>query len=134
MTEQTQTRERETISPRRLWFGFVGGAVAWVLAGLLNVVLAWEACVSENSGSFFFTSTGIRVVLGVVTFLMLALAVAAGVVSYQNWRLLSRQRNLVEAEARRRREFMAIFGVFVSLVSGSGSYGSSFPFILFAFA
>lgn len=133
MTEQIQTRERETISPRRLWFGFVGGAVAWVLAGLLNVVLAWEACVSENSGSFFFTSTGIRVVLGVVTFLMLALAVAAGVVSYQNWRLLSRQRNLVEAEARGRREFMAIVGVFVSACLGIGIVWFVIPIYLVRF-
>lgn len=133
MTEQIQTRERETISPRRLWFGFVGGAVAWVLAGLLNVVLAWEACVTKNDGSFFFTQTGVHVVLGIVTLIMLVLAAAAGVVSYQNWRLLSRQRDFVEAEARGREEFMGIFGVFVSFSLGVGILWFVIPIYLIRF-
>lgn len=120
MTEQIQTREPESISPRRLWFGFAGGAVAWVLAGLLNVVLAWEACVSDSGGSFFFTQTGVHVVLGAGTLIMLALAVAAGVVSYQNWRRLSQRGRFVEAEARGREEFMGIVGVFVSACLGIG--------------
>jgi hypothetical protein len=120
MSEQTQERVRETITPARLWFGFMGGAAAWVLAGILNVVLAWEACVSDNGGSFFFTQTGVRVVLGVITAVMLVLAVSAGIVSFRNWRLLSRQRDFIEAEGRGRQEFMAIFGTFVSACLGVG--------------
>ncbi len=133
MSEQLETRARESISPRRLWFGFTGSAVAWVLAGLLNVVLAWEACVSDNSGSFFFTQTGVWVVLGIVTFAMLALAIASGVTSFQNWRLLSRQSDFVEAEGRGRQEFMAIFGVFVSACLGIGIVWFVIPIYLVRF-
>lgn len=133
MSKQVQTEAPETISPGRLWFGFIGGAVAWVLAGLLNVVLAWEACVSENNGSFFFTQTGVHVVLGIVTLAMLVLAVAAGAASFENWRLLSRQRDFVEAEGRPRQEFMAIFGVFVSLCLGVGIVWFVLPIYIIRF-
>jgi hypothetical protein len=133
MSEQVQAQVPETISPLRLWFGFTGGAVAWVGAGVLNVVLAWEACVSDNSGSFFFTQTGVRVVLSIVTLIMLALAIAAGVISFQNWRRLERQREFVEAEGRGRQEFMAIFGVFVSACLGIGIFWFVLPIYIIRF-
>lgn len=120
MSEPVQTPTHENVSPGRLWFGFVGGGVAWILAGLLNVLLAWQACMGGEAGSFFFTQTGVRIVLGVITFFFLALAVAAGIVSFRNWRLLSQQRDFVEAEGRGRQEFMAIVGVIVSATLGAG--------------
>lgn len=133
MSERIQTEAPERISPGRLWFGFMGAAVAWVLAGVLNVVLAWEACLGKDSQSFFFTQTGVHVVLGIVTLIMLGLAVASGVVSFQNWRLLSRQDDFVEAEGRPRQEFMAIFGVFVSLCLGIGIIWFVLPIYLIRF-
>lgn len=120
MSEQVQIPARESISPARLWFGFVGAAVAWVLAGLINAILAWLACIGGDAGTAFFTQTGIRIVLGIITFVMLGLDVAAGIVAFQNWRMLSRQKDFVEAEARPRQEFMAVFGVIVSTTLGAG--------------
>lgn len=120
MSEQLDRQHVTQVSPKRLWFGFGGAAVAWVLAGLLNVLLAWQACMGGEAGSLFFTQTGVRVVLGIITFLLLALAVAAGLISFQNWRALSRQEDLVEAEGRGRQEFMALFGMFVSFSLGVG--------------
>lgn len=120
MSELVQAPLPQTVTPGRLWFGFLGAAVAWVLAGLLNAILAWLACIGGDAGTAFFTQTGIRVVLGVVTFLMLALDVAAGVVAFQNWQRLSRQRDFVDAEARPRQEFMGVFGVIVSATLGAG--------------
>jgi hypothetical protein len=114
MTDQTQLEVEQPVSPKRLWFGFGGAAAAWVLAGLLNVLLAWQACMGGEAGSFIFTQTGIRVVLGVITFVLLAVAIVAGIVSFRNWRDLSREPDFVEAEGRGRKEFMAIFGVVVS--------------------
>ena len=133
MSEQTQATVTKTVSPLRLWFGFAGAAVAWVLAGLLNVVLAWEACVSDNSGSFFFTQMGVRVVLGIITLVMLALASAAGLISFRNWRLLLRQSAFLEAEGRGRQEFMAIFGVFVSACLGVGIFWFVLPIYIVRF-
>ena len=133
MTKQIQTREPESISPRRLWFGFAGGAVAWVLAGLLNVVLAWEACVSDSGGSFFFTQTGVHVVLGAVTLIMLALAVAAGVSptktgdGYRNEDVSLRPKPEAARNSWESWEFLSV------PVSASASCGSSFRFTSFVF-
>jgi hypothetical protein len=114
MSDQTQVETRQPVSSNRLWFGFAGAAAAWVLAGLLNVLLAWQACMGGEAGSFIFTQTGIRVVLGIITFALLAVAVVAGLISFRNWRDLSREPDFLEAEGRSRKEFMAIFGVVVS--------------------
>ena len=127
MTEQTYTEPREHVSSRRLWFGFAGATAAWVLTGILNVLLAWQACIGGEAGSFIFTQTGIRVALGVITFVLLAVAVAAGVISFQNWRTLSRQPEFMEAEGRGRKEFMALVGVFVSLSLGAGIFWFVLP-------
>jgi hypothetical protein len=127
MNEPLQQDVPCPVSPKRLWFGFVGGAAAWILAGLLNVLFAWQSCLGGEAGSFVFTQTGIRVLLGVITFLLLALAIAAGVVSFQNWRALSEQREFSDAEGRGRREFMAMFGVFVSASLGAGIIWFALP-------
>jgi hypothetical protein len=120
MSEMVQAPPRETVSSGRLWFGLLGAAVAWVIAGLLDVVLAWLACIGGDAGSAFFTPTGMRVALGVITFLMLAVDVAAGLVAFQNWRTLSQQQDIMEAEARPRPEYMGLFGVIVSTTLGVG--------------
>lgn len=127
MTQETKARSPQNISSGRLWFGFVGASVAWILAGLINVLLAWQACMGGEAGSFFFTQTGVRVVLGIITFALLALATAAGVISFQNWRALKQQPDFVEAEGRGRQEFMAIFGVFVSVSLGVGIVWFAMP-------
>ena len=114
MSDETHTEPREVLSTTRLWFGFAGAAIAWVLAGVLNVTLAGSTCTRDKAALFSSTQTEIQVVLGIITLLLLALAAWAGVVSFQNWRTLSRQADFVEAEGPGRKEFMAIFGVFVS--------------------
>jgi hypothetical protein len=127
MTERSQQESLHPVSPKRLWFGFTGGAAAWVLAGLLNVLFAWQSCMGGEAGSFVFTQTGIRILLGVITCLLLALALAAGVISFQNWRALSEQREFSDAEGRGRCEFMAMFGVFVSASLGAGIIWFALP-------
>ena len=56
----------------------------------------------------------------VVTLLLLATAIAAGAVSFRNWRELSRGTSLANAEGRGREEYMALIGVFVSFTLGVG--------------
>jgi hypothetical protein len=97
-----------------LWFGISGAAVAWVIAGLVDVLLAWQACYGGEFGSGMFTQPWFRVVLGVITLLLVLAGVLAGITSYRNWIRLSETRRLLEAEGRSREEFMALTGVFVS--------------------
>ncbi len=108
------------VCSRRLWFGFVGAAIAFHLAGALNVFLAWQACMGGEAGSFVFTQTGVRILLGVITFALLATGIASGLISYRNWRALSQEPEFAEAEGRGRKEYMAIFGV---VVAGTLSMG-----------
>ena len=127
MSEQIQHEVSPAVSPRRLWFGFAGSAVAWILAGLLNVLLAWQACMGGEAGSAFFTQTGVRIVLGVITLGLLAVGIAAGIISYRNWRVLSRYPDFATAEGNGRQEYMAIFGVFVSAAMVGGIIWFAIP-------
>lgn len=120
MNLQTSSEERRTIPAKRLWFGFAGAAAAWALAGLLNVLLAWQACMGGEEGSGPFTSTGFRVMLGIITFGLFAVAITAGLTSFRNWRRLSNKESFMDAEARGREEFMAMAGVFISASLGIG--------------
>ncbi|MGH9521562.1 MAG: hypothetical protein ACRD3E_03405 [Terriglobales bacterium] len=115
-----QKERAQQVSPKRLWFGFAGGAASWIFAGLLNVLLAWQSCMGGEAGSAMFTQTWVWVVLGIITIGLLATGIAAGVVSYDNWRTLSGKSDFSEAEGRGREEYMAMVGVFVSvsLVAG----------------
>ena len=115
------------ITKKRLWYGFATSIAAWIVAGLLNVTLAWQACMGGEQGSWFFTQTGIRIVLGVVTFGLLAVAISSGVVSYRNWRALSERRELLHAEARGREEFMGLCGLIFSTSLAIGILWFSLP-------
>lgn len=119
--------QSEEVSPKRLWFGFSSAALAWVLAGMIDASLAWFCCMGGEVGSSVFTTTGMRVLLGFITFGMLALATAGGMISFKNWRKLSQSRSFIEAEGRGRRQFMAAFGVLVSVALGVGIIWFSIP-------
>ncbi len=125
--ENQQTGISQPIPAKSLWFGFAGAAVAWILAGFIDAVLAWEACQGGEAGSAFFTQTLIRIVLGVITFGLLATAIASGVISFRNWRALSRSPSFASAEARGRREFMALVGVIVAVSLGMGIVWFAIP-------
>jgi hypothetical protein len=115
------------VPAKRLWFGFSGAALAWIIAGLVDVWLAWIACMGHEAGSGIFTSVGMRVLLGVVTFGLLAIATAGGLISFRNWRRLSESRDFMEAEGRGRKQFMALVGVFISISLGIGIIWFSLP-------
>jgi hypothetical protein len=76
-----------------------------------------------EGGTAAFTSPWFRVMLGFITFGLLALSIIAGVISYRNWQRLSKGdefEEFVESEARSRREYMALCGVFISASLGFG--------------
>ena len=125
-TDRTLTNEQD-IPPKRLWFGFSGAAVAWVIAGLADAIIAWFACMGAEVGSGVFTPVGMRVLLGVITFGLLAVATAGGMISFRNWQRLSEENDLIQAEGRTREQFMALAGILVSTVLGVGILWFSIP-------
>ncbi len=127
MNAQTHLPEPPDISRKRLWFGFSGAAVAWALAGFLDATLAWFACRGGEMGSTVFTTVGMRILLGVITFGLLAVATAGGMISFRNWRKLSGAEEFTEAEGTGRKQFMAMVGVLVSVSLGVGIIWFSIP-------
>lgn len=120
MNDPYMPPRKTAVTAKQLWFGFAASALAWTLAGLLNVFFAWQACMGGEAGSGVFTSTAFHVLLGLITFGLLAVAIIAGIVSYRNWRKLSEKPSFTDAEGRGREEFMAVAGVFVSASLGIG--------------
>jgi hypothetical protein len=127
MSTQANLPPPDEISPKRLWFGFSGAAVAWAMAGVLDASLAWFVCMGYEAGNGVFTTVGMRILLGLITFGLLAVAIAGGMISFRNWRKLSEQDRFIEAEGRGRKQFMALAGVFVSVALGFGLIWFSIP-------
>lgn len=119
-------REGKEIRPRRLWFGFIAGAVAWVVLGCADIVFAWRFCMTQSEygipaghygawGAFF----------GVAVFL-LALSIVAGLISYRNLRQITEQK-VLDAQGVPRREFMALGGLIVTVTMGMGILWLALP-------
>jgi hypothetical protein len=130
MSTRANLPESVDVAPKRLWFGFSGAAVAWALAGFLDATLAWFACRGGEAGTSVFTSTGMRILLGFITFGLLAVATAGGLISFSNWRKLTAEESFVDDEARGRKQFMAKVGVILSIALGVGIIWFSIPVYL----
>jgi hypothetical protein len=83
--------------------------VAWVAHGLLSVLIAQATCPEGVPDSA-------RRWLALLTLAALVLAVVGGVVTYLNWRRLAEQPRVTRAEGRGREEFLALGGIFISVV------------------
>ncbi|MGH9325202.1 MAG: hypothetical protein ACRD2B_00725 [Terriglobia bacterium] len=105
---------------KRLWFGTFAAGVAWTLTGLIDGLLAWQACMSGPAKHGVYTQLGMHILLGVITFGFLAITIIAGVISFRNWRAYSQESSFLSAEGRDRREFMSMAGVFVAASLGMG--------------
>ncbi|MGC2448679.1 MAG: hypothetical protein WA477_13620 [Candidatus Sulfotelmatobacter sp.] len=118
MANETETRHH--ISPGRLWFGFAGSAAAWIGLGLADLLITWQACLGQEQYGGGRLEPGFKLLYLVVTLALLIMAIVAGGVSLRNWRKLSGDRHLADAEGRGREEYMALIGVFISLTLGIG--------------
>ena len=117
---ENETETRQHISPGRLWFGFAGSAAAWIGLGIADLLITWQACRGEEQYGGARLEPGFKALYLLVTLALLITAVVAGGVSFHNWRVLSRDRDLSDAEGRGREEYMALIGVFVSFTLGIG--------------
>jgi len=95
------------IDTRALWFGLVAAPLAWTTQGLLGWFFGARVCASMTPGS-------VRVTLGIISLIALAIAIAGIGAGLRNWRRASDAPHPVHAEAWDRVEFMALGGVLVS--------------------
>jgi hypothetical protein len=68
-----------------------------------------------------------RVVYIALSLLSLLIAIAAGVMSWRTWQLLSGGGTIFRAEGYERREFMALMGFFMSITLGMGIVWLTIP-------
>ncbi len=121
MSLRRQSETGPETPSRALFFGVAGAAAAWVIALFVNVVVSGPGCSRAVTAYLAVTPLWMRIVLGAVTGFLLAVAIAAGLVCYRVWRrLTSNQASLVEAEGHSRQEYVALFGLFVSISLGLG--------------
>jgi hypothetical protein len=76
---------RRRAAPLGLWFAVLGGAVAWSVHLLLGWGLEEIAC-SPASASPDVLGVSLTVWIGVVTAVLAAVTVAAGLLAYRFWR------------------------------------------------
>jgi hypothetical protein len=112
------TNRTEHVSPGQLWFGVAASAAAWFVLGFADILLTWAACLHREQFGGASSHRGILLLTVVITFVLFAIILASGMVSYGNWKRLSADADLESAEGRGREEFMALLGVFVSLTLG----------------
>ncbi len=121
------TDARLPIAPRKLWFGFVTSAVAWVSLGCIDIVINWRACMHQEDYGIPEPHPQVRVLIGVLALALLIVAISAGVTSYRNWRALSAQSKLLGAEAVERNEYIALLGVIITVTLGMGIVWLALP-------
>ncbi|HEX3966936.1 MAG TPA: hypothetical protein VHW70_03130 [Edaphobacter sp.] len=126
MSTDAKTATR-TVPAHRLWFGFVTSAAAWVTLGCLDILIVWRACTAQQGFGIPDSHPLVRVLIAVVAVILLAITITAGVYSYRNWRSLSLQPYLLDAQAVERREFMALLGVIISVTLGMGIIWLALP-------
>jgi hypothetical protein len=105
----------------------MASACAWVLLGFLDILITWRTCVHPEQLNNTAAHPAARTLYIVVSLALILIVVLTGTLSYRNWRALSEQRSILEAQANDRREFMALIGVFVSLTLGMGVLWLSIP-------
>lgn len=122
--------EPRPLQQASLWYGFAAAPFAWVLQGLVGVILSAEACPAGVAGWQILRQPGVRVGLAAITLCLLAVAISAGVTSFHNWQRLSGRREFVHAEGTAREAFMALGGVLISTVFSLGIVWASIPILM----
>jgi len=120
MAMSTNPPPQPSISSRKLWFGLLTSAVAWVSLGVLDILVNWRACTHQEDYGLAGPNPVGRVVIGLLAVALLTISVWSGVVSYRNWQLLSAHKAFLDAQAVERREFMAVLGVIITITMGMG--------------
>ncbi len=114
-THNPPLRYANRLPQKRLWFGTAAGAAAWALQGFTCFLISTQACKYGAGRLGPLGGPGVRILIGAVTLVFLAITVIGGMTSYRNWKAISEQRSLTHAEALNREAFMSLIGVFLSV-------------------
>jgi hypothetical protein len=120
-------RQGFSITPGRLWFGLVASIVAWASLGFIDILITWRACIHEEEFGNPVSHPAVRVIYIAVAGILFLIVLVAGAMSFRNWRSISPDRQILNANATDRREFMALLGVFVSITLGMGVLWLAIP-------
>lgn len=117
----TDTNPRQNGLPQRsLWFGTAGAAAAWVALCCADVCINWRACTHQMDYGIPPAHPGARILIGVVGAAFFFIAMAAGAITYRNWRRLTHEKHVLNHHAVERPVFMAFFGMIVTATMGMG--------------
>lgn len=115
------------VSSGRLWFGFSAAFVCWFGLGIADVLITWRACLHQEAFGNASHHPGLLTLNIIIFFALLAISITAGILSYKNWRILSGEKNVFEAEAYRSREYLAMLGVIMSITLTLGTIWFGIP-------
>lgn len=110
-----QNRENHGVSQFALWFGLLGGAVAWLVHLLSAYAIAEFGCVGTLTSIVFLTITAVAWMEIGVSLLTLLAAIAAVVVAYRSRRRLQAKTEN-EAAVPRGELFLARTGLITSIL------------------
>ncbi len=119
-----------TIGSRRLWFGLVTAAVCWFGLGIAEMFITWRACLHNEEFGNASTHSPLTAAAFVVTFFLIGMVATGGFLSYRDWRRLSTQKSLLDAEGRGHREFIALIGIYISVTLGVGMVWMGLPLFI----
>jgi hypothetical protein len=128
MATEATSRSQE-VSQIGLWFGFSAAALCWMGLGIADVLITWRECLHHEQFGGASSHSGLLSLNIFIFFALLAIAIVAGIVSYRNWRRLSGEVKLCNAEATGSREYLALIGVFISVTLGIGMIWLGIPLL-----
>lgn len=120
MDSHTIILDLNSLPQRKLWFGTVAGAAAWMVQGFACVVISRLACSGRYANWAAPSETQALIILACISAFFLAIAISAGVVSFLNWRAVSSDAHFLHAEATTREQYMSLIGVFVNAAFSLG--------------
>lgn len=116
----TEDRNPATVGLAPLWFGLLGGPVAWTLQLLIDYPLVAHYCFPDAARRIVPTIDSLHLLVSIVSLLALAVAIAALLAAIRNWRgsggeFGSERSKLTEAAPPPGRvRFMALGGILAS--------------------
>lgn len=124
-TEYLSSNERAVT--RSFWFGVGGSAVSWIMLGCADLFITFVACTHQEDFGIAGPHPNITFLFAVVTLALMGTTIAAGVLSYRNWRRFSARPNVLDTLAVEHHEFLALIGVIVSVTLGMGILWLALP-------
>jgi hypothetical protein len=102
------------ITERQLWLGVTAGAAAWATHGLTVILICSQACKSGTGTWFDMPPAAVRSILGLITLVLLSVALLGGMTAFRSWRVFHGDAALRDDPADDRMDFMALTGLFAS--------------------